>query len=170
MIDPDVNEALNEQITEEFYSAYLYLSMSAYYESIDLGGFAYWMYAQYQEELEHGNKLYQFINDRDGRVKLNQIDAPQSEWDSPLAVFEATLEHEQHITAKINELTSLAIEKGDHATQVFLQWFVNEQVEEEKIARDIINDLKRVQKSADGIFLIDRELATRAAPQAVEPV
>lgn len=162
MLDPKINDAINEQVGEEFYSAYLYLSMAAYYESIDLAGFAHWMYAQYQEELEHGNKLYDYINDRDGRVKLKQIDAPQSEWDSPLAAFEAALAHEQHITQKINQLTSLAIEKSDHATQVYLQWFINEQVEEEKTARDIINDIKRIQNSPDGIFMMDRELAKRA--------
>jgi len=163
VIDPDINEALNKQINEEFYSAYLYLSMAAYYESIDLGGFAHWMYAQYQEELEHGNKLYHYVNDRDGRVTLTKIEAPETQWDSPLAPFEAALAHEQYVTDSINKLTALAIAKADHATHVHLQWFVSEQVEEEKTARDIIHDIKRVENSPDGIFLIDRELAQRAA-------
>jgi ferritin len=163
VIAPEINDALNAQINEEYYSAYLYLSMAAYYESIDLGGFAHWMYAQYQEELEHGNKLYHYINDRDGRVTLAKIEMPETQWDSPLAPFEVSLAHEQHITGKINQLTALAIQKSDHATQVFLQWFINEQVEEEKTVRDIIHDIKRVANSPDGIFLIDRELASRAA-------
>ena len=162
MIDPVINEALNKQINEEFYSAYLYLSMAAYCEDIDLAGFANWMHMQYQEELAHADKIYHYINDRDGRVSLKQIKSPPEKWESPLTVFEATLAHEMEVTESINRLTALALEKADHATHVFLQWFIKEQVEEEKTARDIIHDLKRVADSADGIFIIDRELAQRS--------
>lgn len=163
MIDQSINDALNKQINEEFYSAYLYLAMSAYCEEIGLSGFANWMHMQYQEELAHAEKLYQYVNDRDGRVTLQRIEAPPVKWESPLALFEAALGHEETITQQINQLTALALDKADHATHVFLQWFINEQVEEEKTARDIIQDLKRVANSADGIFIIDRELAQRTA-------
>ncbi len=164
-MDKAINQAFNDQIQEEFYSAYIYLSMATYCESIDLGGFAHWMQNQYKEELDHANRIYEFVHDLDGRVELKAIGAPPTEWASPLAVFEAALAHEQHITGCINKLMSLCVEKQDHASQVFLQWFITEQVEEEKTARDIINDLKRIGDSQEGILMIDRELAQRV-PEA----
>ncbi len=166
-LDSKLNEALNQQINEEFYSAYLYLAMAAYCEAEDLAGFAHWMHQQYREELTHAEKIYAYVNDRDGRVSLQAIKEPPSSWDSPLALFETALEHEQHITACIHKLADLCQTRQDHATAVFLQWFINEQVEEEKTTRAIIQDLKLVKNSADGIFMINRELAQRV-PEAGE--
>lgn len=163
MISKKMNEALNDQLNAEFASAYLYLSMAAHCDHIDLGGFAHWMYSQYQEELAHADKIYAHLNDRDGKVILKPVSGPPTQWDSPLSLFEDALNHEKGVTSQINELTSLAINEADHASNVFLQWFVNEQVEEEKTVRDIIHDLKLVQDSPDGIFMIDRELAQRSA-------
>jgi ferritin len=127
------------------------------------------MYAQAQEELAHAMKFYAFINQRGGRVALAAIEAPPSEWDSPLAVFEQTLAHEQKVTALINELVELALQEHDHATQIFLQWFVSEQVEEEESAGGVLEQLKLMGDSKRGLFMIDRELAKRPAPAAVAP-
>jgi len=127
MISKSVEKALNDQINAEFYSAYLYLSMMAYFESVNLAGFATWMKAQTQEEIMHAMKMYDFVNERGGRVILQAIEAPPAEWDSPLAAFEAAYAHEQIVTGRINDLVNLAIEEKDHATNAFLQWFVNEQ-------------------------------------------
>ena len=167
-LKPEINGELNQQLNEEFYSAYVYLAMAAYCEDCDLTGFANWMKMQYQEELLHAEKFYNYINDRDGRVLLKPLGEPQSKWNSPLSAFEDSLVQEKHISECINKLAALSIEKGDHATHVFLQWFVNEQVEEEKTVRDIIHDIKLVEKSADGIFMIDRELAQRAGDPGAE--
>jgi len=131
MISKKIEKALNKQINAELYSAYLYLSMVAYFESVNLPGFANWMKVQTQEELMHAMKIYDFVNERGGRVVLKAIEAPPTEWDSPLDAFEATYKHEQKVTGLINNLVNLAIEEKDHATSSFLQWFVNEQVEEE---------------------------------------
>jgi len=159
-----MEEALNKQVNAEFYSAYLYLAMAAYFESIDLAGCAKWMYAQTQEEIVHGMKIYDFINERGGRVKLDKIEAPQVEWESPLAVFEHAYAHEQHVTSLINNLMNLAIEEKDHATQIFLQWFVTEQVEEEASANEVVQKLKLAGTSSGGLFMIDRELGQRQMP------
>ena len=167
-LKPEINDALNQQLNEEFYSAYLYLAKAAYCEDCDLAGFANWMKMQYQEELAHAAKIYAYVNDRDGRVILKAIGEPKDKWGSPLQAFEGALAHEQHISECINKLAVLSIEKGDHATHVFLQWFVNEQVEEEKTVRDIVHDIKLVEKSADGIFMIDRELAQRSGDPGAE--
>lgn len=159
MLSEKMEKALNDQIQAEIYSAYLYLSMEAYFESINLGGFASWMQVQYQEEMSHAMKFYGFINERGGRVVLQAIDAPPSQWDSPLAVFEATLEHEQKVTARINDLVDVAIAERDHATNNFLQWFVAEQVEEEDSANGVVEQIKLVGDA--GLFLLDRELGQR---------
>ncbi len=159
-----MEEALNKQVNAEFYSAYLYLAMAAYFESIDLAGCAKWMYAQTQEEMVHGMKIYDFINERGGRVKLEAIEAPQVEWESPLAVFEHAYSHEQHVTSLINDLMNLAIEEKDHATQIFLQWFVTEQVEEEASANEVVQKLKLAGASSGGLFMVDRELGQRQMP------
>jgi ferritin len=161
MITKKMQEALNGQINAELYSAYLYLSMEAYFKSENLPGFANWMRAQTQEELMHAMKIYDFLNERGGRVILKPIEEPQAQWDSPLAAFEAAYKHEQKVTGLINDLVNLAIEEKDHATNSFLQWFVNEQVEEEASADEVVQKLKRVEKAPGGMFMIDQELGQR---------
>ena len=161
MLKEKISQSFNDQITEELFSSYLYLSMSAYFQSVNLPGFANWMRIQAQEELMHAMKFYDYINERRGRVLLKEIKTPQHEWKSPLEIFEAALRHEEYITEKINNLVDIAIKEKDHASNVFLQWFVNEQVEEEANADDIINRLKLIGESKGGLFMIDRELGTR---------
>jgi len=156
-----MEKSFNEQINEELYSAYLYLSMVAYFESINLPGFANWMRVQTQEEIVHAMKFYDYINQRNGRVALTALADPQIEWKSPMDAFEAAYKHELHITAKINELVNLAIEEKDHAANMFLQWFVNEQVEEEKNPLDIIQKLKMIKDSSESLYMLDKELAAR---------
>jgi ferritin len=156
-----MQEALNGQLNAELYSSYLYLSMAAYFQSLNLGGFGNWMRVQAQEEDMHAMKFYNFINERGGRVLLKPIDGPPTEWDSPLAAFEAVLEHEQKVTGLINELVELALSEHDHATNIFLQWFVTEQVEEEDSANDVIQQIKMVGGAEGGLFMLDRELGQR---------
>jgi ferritin len=135
--------------------------MEAYFKSLNLNGFANWMKVQTQEEISHAMKIYEFINERGGRIILKAIDGPETEWDSPLAAFKAVLKHEQMVTGLINNLVNLAIEEKDHATNTFLQWFVNEQVEEESSAEDMVQQLKMMEKAPGGMFMLDRELAQR---------
>jgi len=161
MLSNKMQEALNTQINAELYSAYFYLSMSAYYESVNLPGFANWMRVQYQEETFHGLKLYDYVNSRGGRVTLTAIDGPPTEWGAALAPFEDTYKHEQKVTGLINNLVDVAIAERDHATNAMLQWFVTEQVEEEKNASDIVSQIKLLKDAPNGIFMIDRELAMR---------
>ena len=161
MIKEKVQDALNEQLNAELYSAYLYMSMSAYFQSINLNGFANWMSVQTQEELTHAMKFYDFINDRNERVILKSIEAPPTEWDSPLAAFEAAYEHEQKVTGVINELVNLAVAENDHATNIFLQWFVTEQVEEESSVDEVVQKLKLAGDAPGALFLIDQELGQR---------
>ncbi len=161
MIDKEIEEAINKQINEELYSSYLYLSMSAYFENIGLRGFANWMYVQYQEEKDHAMKFYRYLIERGGRVKLYAINEPPHEWDSPLHAFEETLKHEKHITQCINELVDLAEKKKDRATFNLLQWYVDEQVEEEANDEEIIQMLKMIGNQGHGLLMLDRELATR---------
>lgn len=168
MIDQTVCERLNDQIRDEFYASYLYLSMAAYFEDANLSGFAAWMQAQSLEEHNHAMRIYDFIHDRGGRVRLQQIDAPPADWDSPLEAFKAALEHEQNVTSKIHSLVDLSLEKRDHATNTFLDWFVNEQVEEEATADDLVNKLALVGDSGNGLFMLDRDLGQRSAPAPAE--
>lgn len=154
-------KALNEQINAEMYSSYLYLSMESYFQSISLGGFAAWMRAQVQEELMHSMKFYDFVIERGGRVTLEAIEKPESEWDSPLAAFEAVLKHEQHVTSLINDLVNLAIDERDHATNIFLQWFVSEQVEEEASVGAIVDRLHLIKDDPSGLFMLDTEMGKR---------
>jgi ferritin len=144
--------------------------MEAYFESVSLPGFATWMRVQTQEELMHTMKIYGFVNERGGRVLLKSIDQPPTEWESPLAVFEASYKHEQKVTGLINDLVNLAIEQKDHATNSFLQWFVNEQVEEEDSADQVVQKLKMIKNDPGGLFLVDRELGQRVftPPAAAE--
>jgi ferritin len=162
MLTEKMDKALNDQLNAELYSSYLYLSMNAYFKSVNLDGFANWMHYQAQEELEHAMKFYDFIIQRGGKVQLQQIEAPPTEWSSPLAVFEATLEHEQKVTGLINDLVEIAHEKRDHATNIFLQWFVSEQVEEEESVGGVLEQLKLMGDAQGGLFMIDRELAKRS--------
>ena len=162
MLTEKMQKALNGQLIAELYSSYLYLSMNAYFKSVNLDGFANWMYYQAQEELEHSMKFYDFIIQRGGKVQLQQIEAPPSEWSSPLAVFEATLEHEQKVTGLINDLVDIAHKERDDATNIFLQWFVSEQVEEEENVGGVLEQLKLMVDANGGLFMIDRELAKRS--------
>ena len=162
MLTEKMQTALNGQLNAELYSSYLYLSMNAYFKSVNLDGFANWMYYQAQEELEHSLKFYDFIIQRGGKVVLSQIEAPPTEWDSPMAVFEATLAHEQKVTGLINDLVEIAHEERDHATTIFLQWFVSEQVEEEESVGGVLEQLKLMGDAKGGLFMIDRELAKRS--------
>ena len=161
MLSEKMAGALNGQLNAELYSAYLYLSMEAYFQAANLPGFANWMHVQVQEEQFHAMKFYDFINERGGRVILAQIQAPPNEWDSPLAAFEAVLAHEQKVTALINDLVDLAIQEKDHAANSFLQWFVDEQVEEEDTAGTIVGQLKLIKDSPQALFLMDKELSQR---------
>jgi len=161
MLNEKVQKALNEQVNAELYSSYLYVSMSAYFESIDLPGHASWMRCQAQEELVHAMKFYGYIHDRDGRVLVTAIDAPPTEWNSALAAFEAAYEHEQHVSSLINGLVDLARAESDHATYNTLQWFVEEQVEEEASAKAVVQQLKLVGSEGRGMFMVDRELGQR---------
>jgi len=161
MLNAKMEKALNEQINKEMYSAYLYLSMGAYFEAMNLMGFANWMKIQYQEEMFHATKMYDYVFERGGKVKFKAIDAPPSEWKSPLYVFEETLKHEQFVTQSINDLVYLAADLKDRATESFLQWYVDEQVEEESSADAIIQQLKLIGDQGAVLFMFDRELAQR---------
>ncbi len=161
MLKENVLKALNSQLNAELYSSYLYLSMEAYFESIDLSGFANWMRAQAQEELAHAMKFYDYIVRRGERVTLDTIEKPQIEWDSPLAVFEHVYAHEQKVTGLINDLVDLAASESDHATSNFLQWFVAEQVEEEESASGVLQRVKLTGDSKSGLFMLDSELGQR---------
>ena len=158
MRNKKIQEAFNKQINAELYSSYLYLSMAAYFATVNLNGMANWMKCQVQEEIVHAMKFYDFILDRGGTVTLLAIDAPTATWNSPLAAFEAAYNHEQKVTGMINELMDLTIEEKDHSATAFLQWFVTEQVEEEATARDIVDRLQLVKDFKGGLFMIDREL------------
>ena len=161
MIGKKLQKALNEQTNAELYSSYLYLSMSAYFQSINMAGFANWMRIQAQEELIHVMKFYDYIGERGGRIELAPVDGPPTEWNSPLAAFEHVYEHEQMVTCRINDLVDLAIKERDHAANSFLQWFVNEQVEEEASADAVVQKLKLVGSDGGGLFMLDQELGKR---------
>ena len=161
MLKKKIQKAINDQINAEMFSAYLYLSMEAYFQSISLKGFAAWMRVQVQEEMMHGMKFYDFINERGGKVTLEAIAKPETSWASPLAAFEAILKHEEHVTSLINDLVDLAISEKDHASNNFFQWFVAEQVEEEASANEIVEKLKLVKDNPSGLFMVDAELGKR---------
>ena len=161
MLSKEMENALNEQLNREMYSAYLYMSMSSYAASVGLKGFANWFMVQYHEEMLHAMKLYEHVNVRGGRSILKAIAEPPAEFASPLDMFQKTLAHEQYITASINERMELAIAEKDHATQIFLQWYVTEQVEEENNDNEIIAQLKIIKDDPQGLILLDRELAAR---------
>ena len=169
MIGKKMEKALNGQLNAEYYSSYLYLSMAAFFESIDLPGFANWMRIQVQEEEFHALKFYDYIIERDGRVTLEAIEAPPTEWSSPLNAFEETLKHEQKVTGLINDLVYLAREERDNASEIFLQWFVSEQVEEEDSVNTILGQLKLIKSSPEALFMLDKDLGLRVfTPPAAE--
>ncbi len=161
MLKKKMLKALNDQINAEMFSAYLYLSMDAYFQSISLKGFAAWMRVQAQEEMMHAMKFYDYVNERGGKVTLEAIAKPETNWTSPLAVFEAVLKHEEHVTGLINDLVDLAISEKDHASNNFLQWFVSEQVEEEASASEVVERLKLIKDNTSGLFMMDAELGKR---------
>jgi len=161
MLSKKIEKALNEQLNKEMYSAYLYMSMSAHSTNIGLSGFANWFMVQYHEEMEHAMKIYNYINEQGGKVKLMAIDEPPSVFKGPMDMFQKTLKHEQFITKSINDLMDLAIKEKDHATQIFLQWFVTEQIEEEGNDNEIIDKLKLAGDKGNGLFMIDKELGAR---------
>ncbi len=161
MLSKTLQKALNEQIQKEFYSSYLYLSMAAYAESMNLPGFAHWLKLQQQEEHGHAMKLYKYVNERGGRVELLGIDQPPVEFKSPTALFEEVLQHEQYITESINKLYEKALKENDYATQVMLQWFISEQVEEEATASEILETLKMAGEKGQSLLMLDRQLARR---------
>ncbi len=161
MISKKIEKAINQQINDEFYSSYYYMAMSAYCEGIDLPGFAQWMMVQADEEQEHGKRFYQFLLARDGKVVLDKIDKPQGEFKSILDMFEHVLEHEKFVTKKINELYELALKENDYPLQVELQWFIQEQVEEEKTAKDIIRQIKWIGDQSTALFMLDQKMAER---------
>lgn len=163
MLTKTINDALNVQINEEMFSAYYYLAMSAKADSMGLPGFANWFKLQYLEELSHADRFFTYILERDGEVALDAIAKPEIEDEAILGMFEKTFKHEQYITQCIFKLKDLAGGESDHATDVFLEWFVNEQVEEEATSRAIIDQLRMVEGNRSGLFMVDRELAARQA-------
>jgi ferritin len=169
MINEKIEKAMNEQINHEIYSSYLYLSMSAYFSSLNLNGFANWMRVQAKEEDLHAMKFYDYIIERGGRVTLETIKGPETTWDSPLVVFESAYKHEIFVTSLINNLVDIAITERDHASNSFLKWFVDEQVEEEASADKIVQELKFIGDNRHALFMIDRELATRVFIPPVTP-
>jgi ferritin len=161
MISQRLQDAINDQIQAEFASSYLYLSMATYSDSINLKGFAAWFRAQAEEEKRHAFKLYDYLTGRGARVLLKAIEEPAHDFGTPIQLFEHTLGHERAVTARINALYELAREERDPATEIILQWFVNEQVEEESTAADVVETLKRVKDSGSALVMLDQRLGKR---------
>ncbi len=161
MINEKMENAFNTQINREFFSAYLYLSMSAYMQEIGLPGFSNWLRVQAQEETFHATAMFDYVLQRGGKIKLQKVDEPQYEWENVLKVFQDTLNHEQQVTAWINDLAEIADETKDRASAKFIQWFIAEQVEEEATASDIVAKLKLINLNGDALFAMDKELSTR---------
>jgi len=161
MIGKRMQDAINDQIHAEMHSGHLYLSMSAYFHSINFDGMANWMKVQSGEEIGHAMKFFQHVVDRGGRVELMQIDKPKTEWTSPLEAFQEAYKHEQYITERINNLAKVAAEENDNPASILLQWFVNEQVEEEANTSKIADRLERGGKSSNALFMLDRNLGER---------
>lgn len=168
MLSKTMLAEMNEQVKHELFSAYLYLSMAAHFETANLGGFASWMRLQAAEEQEHAMKFFDYILDRGGKVALQAIDGPQVDFGTPIDVFEKVLAHEQHVTALIHKLYAQAVKDEDYASQVFLNWFVTEQVEEEESVGGVLEQLKLMGEATGGLFMIDRELGQRGAPASGE--
>lgn len=160
MLSKKMEKAFNDQIKWEFYSAYMYLSLGSYFQDLGLPGFANWMSVQFQEEQFHAMKMFNYVLEKGGKVQLQAIEAPPHAWKSPLEAFQFALGHENKVTSRINDLVDLAQKEKDHASAIFLQWFVTEQVEEEASFGDTVNKLKLVGDGG-GLFMLDRELAAR---------
>jgi len=163
MVNEKVQKSLNEQLNAELYSSYEYLAMAAYFESENLSGFARWMQLQSQEEYGHAMKFYNYLLQAGGKVNLTQIAAPKVGWKSAEEVYKETFEHEQKVTKSIYALVDLAIAEKDHATNIFLEWFVTEQVEEEASALKILDRIKLIGDNKSGLLFLDHELGQRAA-------
>ena len=161
MLNKKVEEAINAQINAEMWSAYLYLSMSAYCQDQGYTGMANWFAIQFKEEQDHAQIFYNYLVSRGGRVLLKAIDAVETEWASPLAAFEHTYKHEQHVTSLINNLMHIAVEEKDYASQSRFQWFIDEQVEEEEHALELVNKLRMLDGNSYGMYMLDQELAAR---------
>ncbi len=168
MLSKKMENELNKQINAEYWSAYLYLSMSGYCAEIGLAGAANWMRIQYQEEISHALKFFDYIIDRGGRVELMPIAEVPKKWNGVINIFEETLKHEQKVTSLINSLMDVAIEERDHAAKSFLQWYVDEQVEEEDNVRTILDQLRLVDGGGNGLFMIDKDLAQRVFVDATK--
>ncbi len=161
MVNEKMENALNSQINKELYSAYLYLAMQAYFQELDLQGFVNWMNIQVQEEVAHAMGLYNYVIERGAKVVLNSIDKPETNWKTPLEIFENVLKHEQFVTSSINTLMDIAEEIRDHAAKSFLQWYVKEQVEEEASAGAVLAKLKLIGNDANALLQLDKDLAAR---------
>ena len=161
MLSPKMLEAMCDHVNKEFYSAYLYMAMSAYCDSVGLKGFAKWFMVQYHEEMAHTMRVYEYIQKQGNKVKLLNIDEPPSSWKSPLDVFENALKHEQMVSKRISSLMDCAYLEKDHASKIFLQWYVVEQVEEEESVSNIVSQLRLIGDNAQALFLIDKELSAR---------
>lgn len=164
-INQKMQAAINEQINAEFYSAYLYLSMSAYFERLNLPGFAKWLRIQFEEEQGHALKFYDYVLERGGEVELKAIAKPPSSWESPLAAFKEVLKHEQHVTELINQLYEAALAEKDYPSQVLLQWYITEQVEEEDNAAQVVAMLERLEAHQAAIYQLDHRLGKRGAEE-----
>ncbi len=167
MFSEKMQKAMNDQIHHELESAYIYLSMAAYFTDENFPGFSHWMKLQFEEEMAHTFRFYDYIHSRGARVILQGIEQPPAEFDSPLAVFETALAHEQKITADIHKLYSLALDEKDYPSLSFLQWFIDEQVEEEEHVGEVVENVKRVDDVPHAMLMLDRELAQRQ-PEVVE--
>ena len=165
MLSKEIQDALNDQIKNEYFSSYTYLSMAAYCESINMGGFATWMRLQSQEELGHAMRIFDYVLNRDGRVVLQSIGKPQTKFKSLKEMFQIVLDHEREVTGMINRLYEQAISESDHATTVELQWFIQEQVEEEKTAQEILDKLKLAGDSGSALLILDTQLSERSTAQ-----
>ena len=163
MLSKTMQDAFNEQINKELFSSYLYLSMSAFFEDKNLGGMAKWMAVQANEEREHAMKFYDFVIDRGGRVVLKGIEAPKTEWKSNLEIFKEVQDHEAKVTASIYNLYELALKEKDYPSQIMLQWFINEQVEEEKNAAEIVSSLELIDAHGTAVLMLDKQLGKRGA-------
>ena len=168
MLTDRLQEAINQQINSEMYSAHLYLSMAAYFETLSLTGFARWMRLQFDEETSHALKLFDYVNDRDGRVTLQAIEQPPIEFESPHSVMRIALEHERHVTAMINNLYALAVAENDYPTHVLLEWFVSEQVEEEKTLIEIVDRMDLIGDDGTGLIIMDQRLGERNATDGAD--
>ncbi len=161
MLKENVLKAINQQINKEYYSAFLYLSMSAWFGTKGLQGFANWMFIQYKEELTHGNKFFKYVHERGGEVTLKAIDQMDTDFENVISVIEKTLEHEEYVTASIHSIMDIAVAEKDYATQSFLKWFIDEQVEEEANVHEILDTLRLISGHGNGLMFLDKELKKR---------